>query len=78
MTNSVDPDNSTFLLKKHPEVVLRQQTDLMEFLANTHNIVPREDFYVYWSVFLYLKVDYFIDIYLFLLLLNKLRCNTHF
>ena len=53
MTNSVDPDNLTFLLKKHPEVVLGQQTDLMEFLANTHNIVPREDFFcVLVSVFI--------------------------
>ena len=33
------------LLKKYPEVVLRQQTDLMEFLANPHNIIHREDFF---------------------------------
>ena len=38
-------ENLTVLIKKYPEVVLRQQTELMEFLASTNNIVQREDFF---------------------------------
>ena len=38
-------ENLTVLIKKYPAVVLRQQTELMEFLASTNNIVQREDFF---------------------------------
>ena len=46
-------ENLTVLLKKYPAVVMRQHNELTEFLANTHNIVHREDFFcVLVSVFL--------------------------
>lgn len=40
------------LIKKHPEVILRQRREICDFLADTRNISGREDFYCHlvWGV----------------------------